>query len=325
MCTRILWNSNKLAVVTGRTMDWPTTTEPMLTVLPRGMERDGGRFATQLVVADNPARWISKYGSVVVTTYGIGSVDGLNERGCAAHLLYLDATDFGVRDSHKQGVQAGLWAQYILDNAENVQEALQIMDRVQPIMVAVHDFKSTLHMALEDADGDSAILEYVGGELTVHHGRQYRVMTNDPTYEQQLANRAHFDFSNATRQTPLPGNVDPLQRFVRADYFLQFLPEPRNEREAIASILSIARNVSVPFGAPKTKPGSLYNTEYRTAMDLTNRRYFFELTTAPNVIWLELDKLNFTQGAPVMMLNPDDINLSGEVSECFAAAAQIPF
>ncbi|MGD9651140.1 MAG: linear amide C-N hydrolase, partial [Candidatus Dadabacteria bacterium] len=41
MCTRILWNNNKLAVVVGRTMDWPESTEPVLTVFPRGMERDG--------------------------------------------------------------------------------------------------------------------------------------------------------------------------------------------------------------------------------------------------------------------------------------------
>lgn len=31
-CTRVLWNTNKLAVVVGRTMDWPTTTDPITTV-----------------------------------------------------------------------------------------------------------------------------------------------------------------------------------------------------------------------------------------------------------------------------------------------------
>lgn len=61
------------------------------------------------------------------------------------------------------------------------------------------------------------------------------------------------------------------------------LPKPTSEREAVAAILAIARNVSVPFGAPY-KGFGIYNTEYRTAMNLTDRRYFFELTTAPNVI-----------------------------------------
>jgi penicillin V acylase-like amidase (Ntn superfamily) len=35
-CTRILWNDNKLAVVAGRTMDFPVSTEPIITVLPHG-------------------------------------------------------------------------------------------------------------------------------------------------------------------------------------------------------------------------------------------------------------------------------------------------
>ena len=42
MCTRTLWNDNKLAVVVGRNMDWPESTEPILTVFPCGMEHDGG-------------------------------------------------------------------------------------------------------------------------------------------------------------------------------------------------------------------------------------------------------------------------------------------
>jgi len=41
-CTRILWNNNQFAVVVGRTMDWPESTEPILTVFPRGMKRNGG-------------------------------------------------------------------------------------------------------------------------------------------------------------------------------------------------------------------------------------------------------------------------------------------
>jgi penicillin V acylase-like amidase (Ntn superfamily) len=84
-CTRVLWNDNKLAVVVGRSMEWPESTQPMLTVLPRGMKRDGGRAGSEVIVKDNPARWTSRYGSLVTTIYGIGTADGLNERGLGAH------------------------------------------------------------------------------------------------------------------------------------------------------------------------------------------------------------------------------------------------
>ncbi len=102
------------------------------------------------------------------------------------------------------------------------------------------------------------------------------------------------------------------------------LPEPKNEREAVASVLAVMRNVSVPFGAPY-KGFGIYNTEYRTAMNLTDKHYYFELTTSPNVIWVDLSRFNLAPGQPVMVLNPDDIALSGDVTARFLKAPRAPF
>ncbi len=322
-CTRVLWNDNELAVVAGRTMDWPESTEPILTVLPRGMERDGGRTGPLVTVADNPATWTSKYGSLVTTVYGVGTADGINERGLAGHMLYLSSTDYGPRDPSKPGVQAGLWLQFVLDNAATVSEALALLETVQIVATEANGHKATVHLAIEDASGDSAILEYIDGKLVVHHGREFKIMTNDPSYDQQLALLAQQDFSQPSSDLPLPGNVKATDRFQRAAYYAAMLPEPADEREAIAGILAIARNVSVPFGAPY-KGFGIYNTEYRTAINLNQKRYYFELTTSPNVIWADLDRFDFSAGAPVMLLDPDNVELSGNVSDRFAAG-QAPF
>ena len=89
MCTSVLWNDNGLAVVVGRSMDWPTSTDPILTVLPRGLAHDGGLIGPSRIVDENPLTWTSTYGSLVTTVYGVGAADGLNERGLAAHMLYF--------------------------------------------------------------------------------------------------------------------------------------------------------------------------------------------------------------------------------------------
>ncbi|MFN3349389.1 linear amide C-N hydrolase [Pseudorhodoplanes sp.] len=323
-CSRILWNDNKLAVVVSRTMDWPESTEPKLVVFPRGTPRDGGRVGNETVVAQNAAKWTSKFGSLVTSVYGIGAVDGVNERGLGIHLLYLTATDFGPRDASKPGIHAGLWGQYLLDNAESVAEALKLLDGIQIVMAEARGRKATVHLAMEDASGDSAIVEYIDGKPVVHHGREYRIMTNDPTYDQQLALLKQQDFSKPSSEMTLPGNVNARDRFQRAAYYSALLPEPKNQREAIAGVLAIARNVSVPFGAPY-KGFGIYNTEYRTAIDLTNRRYFFELTTSPNVIWADLMKFDLSPGAPVRELDPDNIDLSGEVNADFRPLTKAPF
>ncbi len=322
-CTRVLWNDNDLAVVVGRTMDWPESTEPILTAFPRGMEHDGGKIGGAQIVAENPATWTSKYGSMVTTIYGVGTADGFNEAGLGAHMLFLNAADFGQRDASKPGVHGGLWAQYLLDNAATVEEALALLEEVQIVMAEARGTKTTVHLAIEDASGDSAIVEFVDGKPLVHHGREFVVMTNDPPYDEQLALLGHLDFSNPSSDTPLPGNVKPTDRFARASYYRSMLPEPASEREAIAGILAIARNVSVPFGAPY-KGFGVYNTEYRTAINLTDRRYFFELTTRPNVVWADLTTFDLEAGAPVMTLDPDDVGLSGDVSAAFAPT-EAPF
>ena len=98
------------------------------------------------------------------------------------------------------------------------------------------------------------------------------------------------------------------------------LPEPANEREAVAGVLAIMRNVSVPFGAPYKGMG-IYNTEYRTVVDITNKRYFFEYSTLPNVIWADLNGFDLSPGSPVMLLNPIDLSLSGDVTSRFEQTA----
>jgi len=319
MCTRILWNDNKVAVVASRTVDWPEPTEPVLTVFPRGSRHDGGVTAAgERVVAGNALTWASDYGTLVTTFQGAGTIDGINERGLAAHLLYLEETDFGPRDPDMPGLHAGLWAQYALDRAATVSEALALLADVQVVMMEARGTKATVHLALEDNAGDSAIIEHLDGKPVTHHGRQYRIMTNDPPYDEQLRLLAELDFSHPSDDMPLPGNVNARDRFQRASYFAALLPAPRDEREAAAGVMAIARNASVPFGAPYSDFG-IYDTEYRTVCDLTSRCYYFELTTAPNVIWAELDNLGFEPGAPVTTLDPGDIGLAGEVSGAFAA------
>lgn len=315
MCTRILWNRSTPHVV-ARTMDWPDSTMPQLLVMPRGMRRDGAIIAGQ-AVASNGATWTSRYGSVITGIYGIGTADGVNEKGLSAHLLFLEDTDFGERDETRPALGAHLWAQYLLDLAATVEEAVELLEQVQLVLVEAHGHRATTHLAVEDANGDSAIVEVLDGVMRVHRDRRFTVLTNEPPFDDQVRLLLEQDFSAPNDRSPLDGNVNPEARFQRAAYFTKLLPHPHDERGAVAGVLAIARNVSIPFGAPYEGFG-LYNTEYRTVASLTNRRYYFELTTAPNVIWVDLDRCDFEEGAAVRSLDPDDIELTGDVSDRFA-------
>jgi choloylglycine hydrolase len=55
-------------------------------------------------------------------------------------------------------------------------------------------------------------------------------------------------------------------------------------------------------------------------MNLTDKTYYFELTTSPNVVWADLTKMDMSPGAPALVLNPDNVALSGDVTDKFKPA-----
>jgi choloylglycine hydrolase len=291
-------------------MDWFEDLKSNLWVLPRGMKRDG-------LAATNPLRWISKYGSVVITAYDVATADGLNEKGLACHMLYLPETTTAPRDEKVPGLCMSLWAQYYLDNFTTVQEAVKALttEPYQLLMAVEPTSKkpATIHLALDDSTGHSAVLECIKGEIKVYHDRSYIVMTNQPTFDKQLENLKQYRGFGGEKR--LPGTHEPADRFVRAAYHVKHLPMPKSDREAIASLMSVMRNVSAPFGIADPERPNVSTTIWRTVTDLTNGVLYYDSVFSPQVFWLNINRLKFDQGEPVRKLRVvDNFDLMGDVT-----------
>ena len=154
MCTRVLWNTDDSAVLTGRSMDWPESTEPLIVAFPRGRGRDGGALAGVPVVDENPLRWTSRVRQS--GHHGLRHRDGRRPSTNAAWVCTRSTCNrpTSVRATRKPGLHTGLWAQYLLDQAATVAEALRLMDDTQLVMVGARGFDATLHLAIEDASGE---------------------------------------------------------------------------------------------------------------------------------------------------------------------------
>jgi hypothetical protein len=50
---------------------------------------------------------------------------------------------------------------------------------------------------------------------------------------------------------------------------------------------------------------------------LTNKRVYFTHNLARNNFWIDMGKLDFSPGAPILYLNADKLGLEGEVSGLF--------
>lgn len=331
-CTRTLYVGDGNLVITGRNMDWKEDMSSNLWILPAGMKRNGA-------AGPNSAEWTSKYGSVVVSGYEAGSTDGMNEKGVVANLLYLAESQYPKPVQGKADLSLSTWLQYVLDNFATVAEAVELL-RSEPFNIYApalpNGAPSTLHLSLSDASGDSAILEYVEGKLVIHHGKQYVVMTNSPIYDKQLALNTYWQGIGGL--TFLPGTNRAADRFARASFllgaiprqkdknYIQSVPEQSFTYQAVASVMSVMRAVSVPLGITTPDQPNISSTIWRTVSDQKNLVYYFDSATRPNTFWVSFDRIDLKAGAPVKKLTIQGGEVfSGETSAQFKPAEIFKF
>jgi choloylglycine hydrolase len=320
-CTRILYESGTGSYIVGRSMDWMNDTDTDLWAFPAGLARDGG-------VGEGSITWTSKHGSVISSFYGIASVDGMNDKGLVGNVLYLAESDYGdYKTSGRKLLSVGAWLQYVLDNFATVAEAVDALSKEPFAIVApvMPDGKAaTGHLAIADAGGDSAIFEYIGGKLVIHHGKQYTVMTNSPPFDQQLAITAYWDTVGGANF--LPGTIRASDRFARMSWMLNATPKVDDTTLANASVMSLMRAISVPLGIKDPERPNIASTLWRTVSDTKEKRYFFESALSPSVFWVDLGKLDLSASGKTMKLDLQTRPiLSGEVSASFAPAEPFRF
>ncbi|MBF0530110.1 MAG: linear amide C-N hydrolase [Deltaproteobacteria bacterium] len=307
-CTRAMYVGADNMVITGRSMDWGEDMFSNAWVFPRGMARDGA-------AGPNSIKWTSKYGSLTVSGYEAGTADGMNEKGLVANVLFLAESDFGTPKGDKPILSISAWVQYVLDNFSSVAEVVDGL-RAEPFQIIApilpNGRKAQFHLSVSDPDGDSAIFEYIDGKLVIHHGKQYRVMTNTPNYDQQLAINSYWQ--GVDPMTFLPGSITSADRFARVSFLINAIPkqvEPHTikavpdatyKNQAVACVLGVMRAISVPIGVSHPTQPNLSSTLWRTVYNHKNKVFFFDSATSPNAFWVPLADLDFTQGAQVKKL-----------------------
>ncbi len=323
MCTRLVYRGPEGRTLTARSMDWKVDIGTNIWALPRGIDRSGE-------VGPASIEWTAEYGSVVATAYDIATTDGMNESGLVANLLWLPESEYPDWDGDEPAVSISLWAQYMLDNFATVSEAVDAVQDERFVVVSQNvpgeDRLAALHLSLSDATGDSAIMEYVDGELVVHHDRDYQIMTNSPTYDKQRALAEYWEQIGGT--VMLPGTNRPADRFARARFYTDAVPQVEDRRDATANVFSVIRNVSVPHGISTPDAPHISSTRWRTVADHKDGIYYFESALTPNVFWVELDSIDFSSeaDAQTLQLGPDQSEIfSSEVSTEFSDAEPFSF
>ncbi|HAT1680523.1 TPA: linear amide C-N hydrolase [Klebsiella oxytoca] len=306
-CTRVFMNMYPGYMVSARNLDYFGPADPSLVITPRGVTHTGGN-------GNNVARWTVHYGSIAIYADNIFPMDGMNEKGLAAHSLYYENGELSQKDNiNKPVIESSAWVGYILDNYSSVQEAVNgLKNNVRLVAKKLPiDYDSdTKHLAIEDKSGDSAIIEIDKGTVHIYHNRNYRVMTNPPSYPEQLKN---FQKYSGLTDNDMPGGTTAGDRFVRASHNLMQIPSPDNKEQAQGFIEQVINSSLHPlttkidkdtqdfidlyakYGTDQ-KQNKGYGTYWTTVADLSHSEYHFKSVSAISEVFVPLSKINFSKG-----------------------------
>lgn len=323
-CTRVVYHGPDARNLTGRNMDFKDPMVSNFWVFPRGIKRTGA-------AGERSVEWTSKYGSLAVSGYEISTVDGMNEAGLNASLLWLNATQFAGDDGKTPRMSIAIWAQFYLDQFATVAEAVDYT-RANPIEIVSGEVPgrpgslAPLHLTLSDSTGDSAVLEWIDGKLDIHHDRSYQVVTNDPPFDFHLSNQKYW--SGVDPLNFLPGSGRSEDRFVRAGFYINTVTQSDDPRIAAAAVFSVIRNASAPYGVSLPDAPNLSTTRWRIVADHKDMVFYGESATSPNVFWVDMKELDFTEGAGILKLDlgVDMASImTGESSDKFVPATPFEF
>ncbi|MED7820186.1 MULTISPECIES: linear amide C-N hydrolase [unclassified Francisella] len=318
-CSELNHNfGNNLGIYTARTIDIFIDLKPTLTVYPRGIKENGG-------LSKNSLSWINKYGYISVDETNINNLtgEGINEKGLAAHLLYLGDTIQPQRNISKPGINGLFWVRYVLGNFSSVKEVIENLNKYQiyvpPVKINNKKVYIPIHYMIEDKTGDSALIEYVNGKLKIY--RNINAISNEPNYEQQqkiLDKAKKLGFYNIDK---LPGGANSGYRFVRTNYISENLPEAISPDQAVNYMFSAIDSVSVPFikgyrnenlNSPSLE--DKWPTQWKSVISLSENKLYIVDTLIGNRTYISLNDINLEKGQPIRSVSIMNGDLVGNIS-----------
>ena len=275
-------------VLFGRNYDWEIG-DALILVNKKGVAK-----TATVGQSPNPAKWVSKYGSVTFNQYGRENpTGGMNEAGLVVEQMWLDESAYPQEDSLPTiGTQE--WIQYLLDTSATTAEALKNAHGVR----ILSDVK--VHYLISDKQGQSASVEFLNGKLVFRTDNQLGVpaLTND-TYD----NSIKFKLANAENRATSSSSLD---RFTRTAIKTEsFAKNPKAEQEAVKYAFEILSNVA--------QKGY---TQWSIVYDLKRGKIYFRTLQNPQIRIVDTHSFDYSCSAPVKMFDIN-ANEAGDITAKF--------
>lgn len=324
MCTGIRLIADNNAVIYARTLEFAQDIKSQIIMIPRNYALRG------IAPSGKPEgiQWKAKY--AVIGTNALQQVemtDGVNEKGLAGGLFYFpDYAEYQdvAPDQFSQSLAPWQLLTWLLTNFSIVAEVEKALPtiKVGKTMFAAWGIIPPIHAIVHDTTGASLVIEYVKGNLTLHHNA-LGVFTNSPTFDWHVTNINNYVNLSAVNKTKvalnsmtlhplgqgsgmigLPGDFTSPSRFVRAVAVSQSVVNIPTEQEALNAAFHLLNLFDITKGMVREKDNNTIHyeyTEWTSAADLNNRRYYFHTYDNRQVRMVDLTKMNLDATEPVFI------------------------
>lgn len=285
MCTSVQMHALDGTSLFARTMDWHPFNPKVLTI-PKQY---------QWASTANPAKILTNTFKIMGVGQDIPNLhadisDGINEYGLAVQKLTFTKpfqNEPTIFQNHKISLAPFEVVTWLLGNCRSVNDVLNHLESLQ--IIPDHDKQhailgQSLHYTLTDPTGKLINLEPMGTELKVVQN-PIGVVTNSANLQREIDKLDQYmDFSlpsthlnaiasdNFNGKHAMPGGFNPTARFIRATILKEHAITPANREENLIETWHILNSVTVP----KSHARSDTYTIYRSAVDLTSRRLYFQ-------------------------------------------------
>lgn len=319
-CSRVIYQGVDSLFVIGRSLDWRTPIPTDLYIYPRGMKKVSSDLA-------NHISWISKYGAVYAVSYDGGITEGMNEEGLVVSGLFCKGTIYNDdKAAEKPQMSLSVFVAWMLDQCATTDEVVKLLEETTfAVQGATFDegTVAALHWGVTDKTGKSVIFEFDHGKINIYDMGDYHAMTNDPDWPQMTAIMDYWEKIGGKNM--LPGTVSSPDRCVRANYFTHHVKAVDDPDLAVSICRSVLVNSCVPYTYEIEGQPELSSTQWRSYSVPCNLRYYFEIVTNPGYYYVDLHKVNLSQGAPVMKLDSSKTSdLVGDATARLEPTAPFP-
>ncbi len=260
--------------------------------------RSGSEMLTKESANPSALSWISRYGSVTFSTFGRDMPDGgINEAG-----LYIwemsDDTEYPKNGALPKLIQMN-WMQYILDSFSTTEEAVAAASDIEIDGWGWHYF-------VGDGRGRCASIEFIKGRVVIHQGDEMPVpaLFNE-SYAREMEIAGYFRGFGGLYPPDL--NDKTVPRFVKTAAMIRDYDPSQNAVEYGKRMLDAIKVNEV--------------SDWSVLVDVRRGNIYFKNAWNPEWKSFSLDGLDFSNAAPVLVLNMDQ-KQAGDVSPLFHAGTE---